>query len=49
MNSAVLTNREPDSISYRLCDFDQATKILNISVSCPIENDMITVPTSYDY
>lgn len=49
MNSAVLTNREPDSISYRLCDFDQATKILNISVSCPIENGMITVPTSYDY
>lgn len=49
MNSGVLTNPEPASISYRLCDFDQATKILNISVSCPTENGMITVPTSYGY
>lgn len=49
MNSGVLTNWEPASISYRLCDFDQATKILNSPVSCPIENGMITIPTSYGY
>lgn len=36
MNSGVLTNSEPASVSYRLYDFDQATKILSSPVSSPV-------------